>query len=227
MFAPFSTSESSFICCVFSSELSFLPSVAQVYMFCGEIAALISVDVELGTTGQELGRSHGEVEEGEDGGKGEGGGGRRRVSREDFLDGGVVGLDGFCLRRCAISSQWLNRSFASPSFLTSSSSSSATLSSSSSFGVSHVTSLSSHSRVSFNALSSLSLAVPDGDAVLSSVTSDLCAKISFRCHAFALRLEVSVVLHFLGCHAFARMALPFFFTFLSFRKSIHLVIEKR
>lgn len=183
-------------------------------MFCGEIAALISVDVELGTTGlQELGRSHGEVEEGEDGGKG-GGGGRRRVSREDFLDGGVVGLDGFCLRRCAISSQWLNRSFASPSFSTSSSSSSsATLSFSSSFGVSHVTSLSSHSRVSFNALSSLSLAVPDGDAVLSSVTSDLCAKISFRCHAFALRLEVSVVLHFLGCHAFARMALPFFFYF--------------
>lgn len=51
VFAPFSTSESSFICCVFSSELSFLPSVAQVYMFCGEIAALISVDVELGTTG--------------------------------------------------------------------------------------------------------------------------------------------------------------------------------
>lgn len=154
-----------------------------------------------------------------------------RVSREDFLDGGVVGLDGFCLRRCAISSQWLNRSFASPSFSTSSSSSSssATLSSSSSFGVSHATSLSSHSRVSFNALSSLSLAVPDGDAVLSSVTSDLCAKISFRCHAFALRLEVSVVLHFLGCHAFARMALPvfFFFFFLSFRKSIHLVIEKR
>lgn len=74
MFVPFSTSESSFICCVFSSELSFLPSVAQVYMFCGEIAALISVDVELGTTGQELGRSHGEVEEGEDGGKGGGGG---------------------------------------------------------------------------------------------------------------------------------------------------------
>lgn len=213
MFAPFSTSESSFICCVFSSELSFLPSVAQVYMFCGEIAALISVDVELGTTGlQELGRSHGEVEEGEDGGKGGGGGGgRRRVSREDFLDGSVVGLDGFCLRRCAISSQWLNHSFASPSFSTSSSS--ATLSSSSSFRVSHVTSLSSHSRVSFNALSSLSLAVPDGDAVLSSVTSDLCAKISFRCHAFALRLEVSVVLHFLGCHAFARMALPFFFYF--------------
>lgn len=138
-----------------------------------------------------------------------------RVSREDFLDGGVVGLDGFCLRRCAISSQWLNRSFASPSFSTSSSSSSATLSSSSSFGVSHVTSLSSHSRVSFNALSSLSLAVPDGDAVLSSVTSDLCAKISFRCHAFALRLEVSVVLHFLGCHAFARMALPVFFLLFS------------
>lgn len=127
-------------------------------------------------------------------------------------------MDGFCLRRCAISSQWLNRSFASPSFSTSSSSSSssATLSSSSSFGVSHVTSLSSHSRVSFNALSSLSLAVPDGDAVLSSVTSDLCAKISFRCHAFALRLEVSVVLHFLGCHAFARMALPFFLFFSPF-----------
>lgn len=50
-FAPFSTSESSFICCVFSSELSFLPSVTQVYMFCGEIAALISVDVKLGTAG--------------------------------------------------------------------------------------------------------------------------------------------------------------------------------
>lgn len=49
-----------------------------------------------------LGRSDGE----------EGSRRRRRtkgVSKEDFLDGGVVGLGGFCLRHCAISSQWLNR----------------------------------------------------------------------------------------------------------------------
>lgn len=64
MFAPFtSTSESSFICCVFSTELSFLPSVAQVYMFCGEIAALIPVDVELGLDGtrDETGEQEGVV----------------------------------------------------------------------------------------------------------------------------------------------------------------------
>lgn len=55
--APFSsTSKSSFICCVFSSELSFLPSVAQVYMFCGEIATLIPLDVEPGLVGDGLER---------------------------------------------------------------------------------------------------------------------------------------------------------------------------
>lgn len=83
-------------------------------MFCGEIAALIPVDVELGLDGtreRDGSGQEGAVKKGS----------QERLPRDDD-DGGLrLGLGGFCLRHCAISSQWLNRSFASSLFSSSSS----------------------------------------------------------------------------------------------------------
>lgn len=72
----------------------------------------------------------------------------------------------------------------------------------------------SRSRVSFNAIFSLSLAVPDADAVLGLSPVTYRAQVSFRCHAFALRLEALTSLHFLVRHAHCASlsSLPFYFS---------------
>lgn len=109
--------------------------------------------------------------------------GRLPRDNDDDGDGGGgggglrLGLGGFCLRHCAISSQWLNRSFASstfspPLFLP-------FLPLLRAFLARPFTVLSFH-RVSFNAVFSLSLVVPGGDAVLGLSPVTYAPELPFR-----------------------------------------------
>lgn len=167
-------------------------------MFCGEIATLIfpvDVDVAVG-----WGFRVGDARVDEVGFAGRTCSRRRRRWRWCVW----LGLGGFCLRHCAISSRWLNRSFASSSLFTCFRLLLPFL-----FLLFFFLSRSRFAVLSFNALFSLSLSVvPDAVLGLSAVTYAL-RKVSFRprCHALALRLEASTFLHFPVRHAYG--AFPF------------------